>query len=82
MLPGRHPVEVRTVHYTAVVTKEGKQTLAEFPGCPGCQTFVDPGEDLAEPCAWRRGAGCGDFQQRVPRPVDAANYCDGTPVLG
>lgn len=34
--------------YTAVVTKEGKQTLAEFPGCPGCQTFADPGEDIAE----------------------------------
>ena len=28
------------MHYTAVVTKEGKQTLAEFPGCPGCQTFA------------------------------------------
>jgi predicted RNase H-like HicB family nuclease len=36
------------MHYTAVVTKEGKQTLAEFPGCPGCQTFADPGEDIAE----------------------------------
>jgi DNA-binding XRE family transcriptional regulator/predicted RNase H-like HicB family nuclease len=35
------------MHYTAVVTKEGKQTLAEFPGCPGCQTFADPGEDIA-----------------------------------
>src|SRR5205823_3987350 len=44
----RHPVEVETMHYTAVVTKEGKQTLAEFPGCPGCQTFADPGEDIAE----------------------------------
>ena len=36
------------MHYTAIVTKEGKQTLAEFPGCPGCQTFADPGEDVAE----------------------------------
>ena len=36
------------MHYTAVVTKEGKQTLAKFPGCPGCQTFADPGEDIAE----------------------------------
>ena len=34
------------MHYTAIVTKEGKQTLAEFPGCPGCQTFADPGEDI------------------------------------
>ena len=35
------------MQYTAVVTKEGRQTLAEFPGCPGCQTFADPGEDIA-----------------------------------
>jgi HTH-type transcriptional regulator / antitoxin HipB len=36
------------MQYTAIVTKEGKHTLAEFPGCPGCQTFADPGEDIAE----------------------------------
>ena len=36
------------MQYSALVTKEGKQTLAEFPGCPGCQTFADPGEDIAE----------------------------------
>lgn len=34
------------MQYIAVVTKEGKQTLAEFPQCPGCQTFADPGEDI------------------------------------
>lgn len=33
--------------YSALLTKEGKQTLAEFPQCPGCQTFADPGEDIA-----------------------------------
>lgn len=36
------------MQYSALVTKEGKQTLAEFPDCPGCQTFADPGEDIAE----------------------------------
>ena len=36
------------MQYSALVTKEGKQTLAEFPGCPGCQTFADPGEDIGE----------------------------------
>ncbi len=36
------------MHYTAMVTKEGRQTLAAFPGCPGCQTFADPGEDIGE----------------------------------
>ena len=44
------------MQYTAVVTKEGKQTLAEFPQCPGCQTFADPGEDIAE-CAAEALAG-------------------------
>lgn len=36
------------MQYTAVVTKEGKQTLAAFPQCPGCQTFADPGEDIVD----------------------------------
>lgn len=36
------------MQYTAILTKEGKNTLAEFPGCPGCQTFAEPSEDVAE----------------------------------
>jgi HTH-type transcriptional regulator/antitoxin HipB len=39
------------MYYTAIITKEGKQTLADFPGCPGCQTFADPGEDIGERAA-------------------------------
>jgi DNA-binding XRE family transcriptional regulator/predicted RNase H-like HicB family nuclease len=39
------------MHYTAIITKEGRQTLAEFPGCPGCQTFADPGDDIGERAA-------------------------------
>ena len=35
------------MEYVAKVTKEGKYRLAEFPECPGCQTFAEPGEDLA-----------------------------------
>jgi predicted RNase H-like HicB family nuclease len=38
------------MHDTAIVTKEGRQTLAEFPGCPGCQTFADAGDDIGN-CA-------------------------------
>lgn len=34
------------MEYAAVVTKEGKYTLAEFPDCPGCQTFADKGESI------------------------------------
>ena len=30
-----------SMRYPAIVTKEGKFTLAEFPDCPGCQTFVE-----------------------------------------
>jgi len=36
------------MYYTAIITKEGRQTLADFPGCPGCQTFADPGEDIGK----------------------------------
>ena len=35
------------MHYVVYISKEGRHTLAEFPDCPGCQTFSD-GEDLAE----------------------------------
>jgi predicted RNase H-like HicB family nuclease/DNA-binding XRE family transcriptional regulator len=32
--------------YTAHVWREGKHWLAEFPDCPGCQTFADSRDDL------------------------------------
>jgi transcriptional regulator with XRE-family HTH domain/predicted RNase H-like HicB family nuclease len=34
------------MEYCARITHEGSQTLAEFPDCPGCQTFADAGEDV------------------------------------
>ena len=34
------------MHYPAIVTTEGQHTLAEFPDCPGCQTFASPGQDI------------------------------------
>ena len=36
------------MQYTARITKEGKHTLVDFPDCPGCQTFADPGENVLE----------------------------------
>ena len=36
------------MQYPAIVTEEGRATLAEFPNCPGCQTFADPGEEIVE----------------------------------
>jgi transcriptional regulator with XRE-family HTH domain/predicted RNase H-like HicB family nuclease len=35
-----------TMRYPAVVTKEGKNLLADFPTCPGCQTFAPAGHDI------------------------------------
>jgi len=35
------------VEYTAYISREGRNWLAEFPDCPGCQTFVDKSDDLA-----------------------------------
>ena len=34
------------MQYQAIVRWEGNARLAEFPDCPGCQTFVDGNEDL------------------------------------
>lgn len=34
------------LHYPAIITREGRYTLASFPDCPGCQTFVEEGEDI------------------------------------
>ena len=34
------------MRYRAVISHEGRQTLAEFPDAPGCQTFADPGESI------------------------------------
>ncbi len=34
------------MRYPAIVTKEGKNLRADFPTCPGCQTFAPPGHDI------------------------------------
>jgi putative transcriptional regulator len=34
------------MQYFAIVTNEDSRRLVEFPDCPGCQTFVEPGEDV------------------------------------
>jgi predicted RNase H-like HicB family nuclease/DNA-binding XRE family transcriptional regulator len=34
------------MRYPAIVVKEGKNRLVEFPSCPGCQTFAEPGDDV------------------------------------
>jgi hypothetical protein len=50
------------MHYTAIVRREGRHWLADFPDCPGCQTFsvsqtlLDREEALALPLDIRLGA--------------------------
>ena len=34
------------MEYVARLTREGRHTLADFPDCPGCQTFASAGEDI------------------------------------
>jgi len=50
--------------YTAKVTKEGKYRLVEFPDCPGCQTFGEPGDDLT---ALASGALAGWLEAHLSR---------------
>jgi DNA-binding XRE family transcriptional regulator/predicted RNase H-like HicB family nuclease len=35
------------MYYTAKISREGKHWLAEFPDCPGCQTFASSKAKLA-----------------------------------
>lgn len=36
------------MRYVANISREGKYVLAEFPDCPGCHTFADNEETIAE----------------------------------
>jgi DNA-binding XRE family transcriptional regulator/predicted RNase H-like HicB family nuclease len=36
------------MEYLARATKERQRTLVDFPDCPGCQTFAERGEDIAQ----------------------------------
>lgn len=64
------------MHYVAYITREGRRVLAEFPDCPGCQTFADSGEEIADAA---REALEGWLEAHLldgqvpPRPVDHAS---------
>ena len=64
------------MQYPAIITQEGKQTLAEFPDCPGCQTFADPGEDILDLALSLRELGVDSI------PVNFLHPIDGTPFGG
>ena len=36
------------MRYSAVISREGRHWLAEFPDCPGCQTFASSREALVD----------------------------------
>lgn len=70
------------MHYVVYISKEGRHTLADFPDCPGCQTFSD-GEDLA---AVAREALEGWLEAHLvdgqipPRPVERMSAPKGVAV--
>lgn len=59
------------MRYPAIVSNEGKHIVAEFPDCPGCQTFATAGEDIdvmaAEAVAGWLAVGLEDGEV-PPRP--------------
>lgn len=68
-MTARLSVRVGAVEYVAALTREGAQTLIEFPACPGCQTFADPDEDVA---AVAREALEGWLEAREAQPLPRA----------
>ena len=54
------------MRYAAVVTKEGKNTLATVPDAPGCQTFAEPGESI---------------EQRIAEALQGWNGCAKSPLV-
>ena len=65
------------MQYPAVIDREGKYVLAEFPDCPGCQTFVESGQDIT---AAAREALEGwlevhlDLNELPPRPSPLTHF--------
>jgi predicted RNase H-like HicB family nuclease/DNA-binding XRE family transcriptional regulator len=64
------------MHYVAFISREGKHLLAEFPTCPGCQTFADTADEIADAA---REALEGWLEAHLvdgqvpPRPVEIAS---------
>lgn len=71
------------MHYVAYISREGKHVLADFPDCPGCQTFAESGDDIADAA---REALEGWLESHLvsgqvpPRPVDHATAPKGAKV--
>ena len=48
MTPPFIVVTVGGVEYVALLSKEGKRTLVDFPDFPGCHTFAEPWERVTD----------------------------------
>lgn len=68
------------MHYAAYVSREGKHVLADFPDCPGCQTFADNRDEVADAArealeGWLEAHLTGG--EVPPRPVEHVHAPDG-----
>ncbi len=71
------------MQYTAFIYREAKYILAEFPDCPGCQTFAEGGDELASAAhealeGWLEAHLVGG--QIPPRPVDRKRAPEGKKI--
>jgi transcriptional regulator with XRE-family HTH domain/predicted RNase H-like HicB family nuclease len=71
------------MHYVAYISREGTNVLAEFPDCPGCQTFAESSDDLAGAArealeGWLEAHLVGG--QVPPRPVERASAPTGVKI--
>jgi DNA-binding XRE family transcriptional regulator/predicted RNase H-like HicB family nuclease len=71
------------MHYVAFISREGKHILADFPSCPGCQTFADNGDEISDAArealeGWLEAHLVGG--QVPPRPVEITSAPAGMKV--
>jgi DNA-binding XRE family transcriptional regulator/predicted RNase H-like HicB family nuclease len=81
----RHSLrEEPVIAYPCIVRREGRFITAEFPDCPGCQTFVERGETI-EPMAAEALQGWLELslseREAPPRPTKAARKLRGGRVI-
>ena len=74
------------MRYAALTHREGRHTLAEFPDCPGCQTFAESGQDIAEQArealeGWLESHFVGKRRLVTPRPSARARARKGQRIL-
>jgi DNA-binding XRE family transcriptional regulator/predicted RNase H-like HicB family nuclease len=64
------------MYYAAYITREGKNVLADFPDCPGCQTFAGSGDEIRAAATEALGGWLEAHLvdgQVPPRPVERSS---------